>query len=664
MSDSSGSEGGGTPPDIDGLQDWRFIGAGPVSRVWAARETDFRREVAVKVFGRDDESRELATRRAAAMGRGSTSPGSLTVLKVVDLRDGRIAVITPLLGGSLFDRDGTELRCDEAQWRRRFGQCCTALGANHRLGEIHGNIHAGNVMVALSGEVVLADADGPAGLTGAEPDDGRMDDLSALVEVFMQCAPDSDRFERLRTLVGAGGCRMGQLGIDSASALSTYVENELRRPVSIGRSGPVPSGASGGAPKSPGRRWKVAAVLCASLALIGGVTIAAFVDDDSTHVEGGHDGSESEGDSADSESTGTDGSGDNEGAGDERSPVSGIARDVSVSDGQACSLLASGQAVCWGMNLVLPTNQQGSETYDPGFDERPFALEGGPFGSVEITSDGTGNEVLCAVSNGLVSCRGGNIVDVPGDVAEDEFNRSDLLYPVAGVDDAVEVAVGAEHACALLEDRSVYCWGSNARGQVGNGRQVDSNDSGAVVDLGHVRALAAGSMTTCALKNDRTTWCWGDTQPPLGSSSRPQQVAGLPEMVQVSPGRSVICGIDALGGLWCWGDFEAAFGVRNPDFFTPPTRMEVDEQVRQVSVGDQQLCAVGASGSVWCWETGSMRPRRVSGMANAAQVDTYRSLSCALLDGGSVSCWGYATQDLAELDAEDPPVPIPGLGAD
>ena len=82
------------------------------------------------------------------------------------------------------------------------------------------------------------------------------------------------------------------------------------------------------------------------------------------------------------------------------------------------------------------------------------------------------------------------------------------------------------------------------------------------------------------------------------------------------------------------------------------------------TVGDQQLCAVGASGSVWCWETGSMRPRRVSGMANAAQVDTYGSLSCALLDGGSVSCWGYATQDLAELDAEDPPVPIPGLGAD
>lgn len=661
----------GSPPELPGTDGWRFIGEGPSTEVWEATQADFHRAVAVKVFGGDPGSRAAARRRAAAMGRLSGCTGSLPVLRVVELSAGRIAVITPLMSGSLRDLCADPDAVDPELWERWFVEACAALEAIHRSADVHGNIHAGNVMVSGLGAVVLADAqsdahsdavvdddDGAAGGSAAGTEARHAEDLRALVGALFEVAPSgSSAVERLGSLLGTRGGHLGDLGIGTAAELADFVARELRRPVAAG---PDRASAAGSLPTSRARRLWLAGALVGLVSVAFGALFLLATENDGSKESLTAGGEETPTDNGDGEGAdGVEESGKEGAVAVERERVSGTALDISVSDHQACSLLSTGEAACWGMNLILSDNRQGSESYDPDFDLRPFPLQGGPFDAVEIGSDGTGNEILCASSEGSVSCRGWGIVGVPDDLAEVDFNRSDLLYPVPGVATAVDVTVAAEHACALLEDDTVHCWGSNTLGQLGNGERADSYDSAPVVGLEGVEMLSAGAMTTCALKADRSVWCWGATRPPLGSSPVPEQVAGLPEATQVSAGRSIICAVDTSGRLWCWGDFEAAFGVRNPEFFTPPTVMETDEPVQQVAVGDQELCAVGSSGAVWCWETASATPRRITGIADAVAVDTYRGFSCALLANGSVTCWGFVTQDDA---AGDSPVPIEGLG--
>ena len=84
---------------------------------------------------------------------------------------------------------------------------------------------------------------------------------------------------------------------------------------------------------------------------------------------------------------------------------------------------------------------------------------------------------------------------------------------------AVSIAVGVWHTCAVLDDRSVKCWGQNDYGQLGYGDRIDRGDGAGemgdappAVALGTGRtavSITAGSYHTCALLDDRSVKCWG-----------------------------------------------------------------------------------------------------------------------------------------------------------
>ena len=70
-----------------------------------------------------------------------------------------------------------------------------------------------------------------------------------------------------------------------------------------------------------------------------------------------------------------------------------------------------------------------------------------------------------------------------------------------------------DHVCAVLDDRSLKCWGYNEYGQLGNGaRFTNITTPGAAVNLGAGRtafAVSVGEMHSCVILDDRTTKCWG-----------------------------------------------------------------------------------------------------------------------------------------------------------
>ena len=97
------------------------------------------------------------------------------------------------------------------------------------------------------------------------------------------------------------------------------------------------------------------------------------------------------------------------------------------------------------------------------------------------------------------------------------------------------IASGGAHSCAILLDGTVDCWGANDEGQLGQPDDVGPSSSAPVrvPGLTQVRQLSAGSAHTCARRDDGTVWCWGsNTTGQLGDDSELVQLK--PQLVRLS----------------------------------------------------------------------------------------------------------------------------------
>lgn len=143
--------------------------------------------------------------------------------------------------------------------------------------------------------------------------------------------------------------------------------------------------------------------------------------------------------------------------------------DVAAGDRHTCAA-TDGEAWCWGWN---ERGQLGNgaicEMGDEACSERPLPERVRFDGPVEQIEGGS--QFTCLLSEGRVLCWGANDVGQLGDGTR--ASRA-LPAPVAGIDDAIAITCGANHACAILAGGRVSCWGRNAQGQLGIGRGDDA----------------------------------------------------------------------------------------------------------------------------------------------------------------------------------------------
>jgi len=215
---------------------------------------------------------------------------------------------------------------------------------------------------------------------------------------------------------------------------------------------------------------------------------------------------------------------------------------------------------------------------------------------------------VCALAaDGSVWCWGRND---DGQVGDGSLVSRAAPVRVTGLTGAVGLALGSEHSCAWAGDGSVRCWGANYRGQLGDGKSKPRPVPVRLEGLPPVRRVAAGSAHTCALGRDDTAWCWGANaygQLGLGGKgervSRPQQLTGLPAVRTLSAGGDVSCAVDAAGGAWCWGsssDLQAG-GREHEDAVVLPRRIAGVERVRAIYHAPRTVWAVRTDGQVYRW---------------------------------------------------------------
>lgn len=186
------------------------------------------------------------------------------------------------------------------------------------------------------------------------------------------------------------------------------------------------------------------------------------------------------------------------------------------------------------------------------------------------------------------------------------------------------ISAGNAHTCALNADGAVWCFGSNEKGQLGNGTIGGSSADPVQVDSEtRFKLLMAGGDHTCGLAMDDTAWCWGDnTYGQIGSGNtstnaipQPTPVAGGGEWSSLSSGSAHSCGTHVDGSGWCWG--QGSTGQIGDGTTTPVAAAPV-----RVAASDVASSVSSSQRDVW------------------AQIEAGNGYSCGLRSDGKLACWG------------------------
>jgi alpha-tubulin suppressor-like RCC1 family protein len=180
---------------------------------------------------------------------------------------------------------------------------------------------------------------------------------------------------------------------------------------------------------------------------------------------------------------------------------------------------------------------------------------------------------------------------------------------VAGV---TRLAVGQNHTCAIVGlPGEVHCWGRNGNAQVGNGSTSDAVPvPSRVAGIDDAMGIAAGGSHTCALREGGSVVCWGynyfgqlgnDSTKPTRATSI-QNVVHLEDAVQVTAGQHFTCALRNTGAVVCWGhNGHGQLGDGTTEDRTSPVAVSIVENVAMVSAGDLHACAASRDGRLWCW---------------------------------------------------------------
>jgi alpha-tubulin suppressor-like RCC1 family protein len=255
--------------------------------------------------------------------------------------------------------------------------------------------------------------------------------------------------------------------------------------------------------------------------------------------------------------------------------------------------------------------------------------------------------------------------------------RSVVPVEVTGITSAVDISLGASHACAVLNDGSVVCWGADDQGQLGDGRKtLDQRRAIAVVGVGKIRAVAAGERFSCAVATDGSVWCWGtgaedpSLDSPDAAPQLPKRMANVTGAIGIAVAPTHACALMKDGSIRCWGNTQLALGFDDFSQSVPPTAVEGIAGATAVSGNSRHMCALLGQ-AVWCWGAGE---RGDLGTGDSPPISKPRPAivppsikvfaglggSCSITTTHEVYCWG---NDLDSLTSSfhATPAAVPAL---
>lgn len=287
-------------------------------------------------------------------------------------------------------------------------------------------------------------------------------------------------------------------------------------------------------------------------------------------------------------------------------------RDLHLGSSTGCAIAANGETRCWGS---------------------PF-------------NGGRGDD--CTLD------RDGRHICSGKEIASDRSPRRVLRVPALRA-----LAGGWDHTCGRSDDGEVWCWGSNADGQLGR-PELDLAPLPVRVDVPPALELHSGAHHTCTVSREtRDLWCWGsalinDEPDPMERDVRsPKRLATrLPAGARLRLTHRGACVIGRDAHLQCWGqvatDADGPVEAAGLDLVSNGAFTCVLDLARQVACYAPSAAFVGGDDDDgWRW-----RPVALPTRAPIAELYASHHFACAISEEGEVACWGDAM--LGSLDLAAP----------
>lgn len=329
------------------------------------------------------------------------------------------------------------------------------------------------------------------------------------------------------------------------------------------------------------------------------------------------------------------------------------ALNATTTYGHACGVRSDGTLWCWGSNAngQLGDGTVVAKTY-------PVRI-----GTADNWSHvATGDIHSCATrTDGSLWCWGNN----GGRLGDGTTTQRTAPVRVGVDNDWFMVAAGNAHTCAIKTTGTLWCWGVNGSGQLGQGNTTTRTTPFQVGTLNTWSSVVATrNNATCATRNDGTLWCWGaNTTGNLGqgnttTSTSPVQVgAGVTTWSELAAGHGHVCATRTDGTLWCWGrNSNSQLGDASTTQRNAPVQVGAAiGSWSRLAAGGEHTCATRTSGELYCWGknaygqvgdgTTTLRnaPTRVGTATDWVRLGAGPEHTCASKVDGTLHCWGWNT---------------------
>jgi alpha-tubulin suppressor-like RCC1 family protein len=274
---------------------------------------------------------------------------------------------------------------------------------------------------------------------------------------------------------------------------------------------------------------------------------------------------------------------------------------VDAGGGHSCGIDVQRRAWCWGSDSNGQLGNGSASADQPA----PVLVSGG---ATDYTSIDAGAAHTCAIrADGTLWCWGYDHDGQLGDGIPGEDRVGPHQVPGTGWR---QVWAGASTTCATRTDDTLWCWGDNTYGQVGAGTHDALHPSPTQVDGTDWASVTGGEFHTCGLRTDGTAWCWGLGDDGIlgrygdGPNHVPVQVPGV--WTSFESGLRHVCGVQADHTAWCWGfngEGQLGLGFVTDNAWervTEPTQLPGDDWLA-ISAGAVSTCGLRLDHTAWCW---------------------------------------------------------------
>jgi alpha-tubulin suppressor-like RCC1 family protein len=315
----------------------------------------------------------------------------------------------------------------------------------------------------------------------------------------------------------------------------------------------------------------------------------------------------------------------------------------------------------------------GANGNDDAFDQ-PYPDEI-PYGKHKWKAIAGGGETLFALEDASIDAASGEMAEYSepelwgwgwnplGGLGDNSTtNKSSPLQIDATNKNWRNIGKGSQHTVGIRTDETLWAWGGNTWGQLGDNTTVDKSTpvQNILLDTNWKQA-AAGWRHSVALKTDGTLWSWGHgTSGQLGKGdqihrSSPAQIGALTTWKAVACGNYFTVGLTTGGTIWAWGNnTQGALGQSDIVHRSSPLQIGSNTSWKRIACGGFHVLSIKTDGTLWAWgsnlngrlgdntETYKSSPvQEISGGTNWKNISAAQWASFGIKMDGTLWSWGH-----------------------